>query len=1023
MNIKRKIYAPMVMLSVLSCVAVLVCSVLLFSVELNNAMHDKNDVAKMVIEREIESLKANARNAAIGIASNQDLIEAVINNDRDRIMYIANALQIMARVEFCTILDNEGIVIIRTHAPDEYGQPLMLPHIEQALEGRVESYVAQGITVSLAAYGGAPIYNSNDEIIGVVSLGFRLDSQEFVRELKATTGCEVTFFSGDIRVSTSVTNGNNRFLLGSKADEEITNAVFAGEVFTGRIELFDKNVLAKYSPLYGENNEIIGMLCVGYYTAADTSKVVFFILTGSLITLIILGTTFVSARLLSTTIEQRLTKLNEDNNLQLAKLNLAVQATHIGLWDMEIIEHDPINPDNNFMWSDDFRNMLGYFTEEDFPNVLKSWSDRLHPDDKERVLDVFTKHILDKTGETPYYIEYRLLKNNDEYSYYRASGETIRDKKGNPLRVAGMLMDITEAKNSIIEIENQRAIAESANKAKTAFLANMSHEIRTPMNSIIGFSELAKDDKISDKTRQYLDNIHESAVVLLDIINDILDISKIESGKIELEKIPFDLPSIFAYCQMVIAPKTKERNTTLYCYAEPSVGKKMLGDPVRLRQIIINLLSNAVKFTNIGAIKLLASIKTSTEKTATIMFEVKDSGIGMTPEQIERIFEPFVQADGSVTRRFGGTGLGLAITKNIIELMGGELQVESAQGIGSRFAFELTFDLIDDTSKLPAQKILMNSFDKPNFTGEILVCEDNTLNQQVICDHLSRVGLQTVVTYNGEDGVKLVAERLRNGEKPFDLIFMDIHMPVMDGLEAATKIKEMGIETPIIAFTANVMSNDMELYKECGMADCIGKPFTTQELWQCLSRFIHISGFSAVGSNNNDDESLQKQVRLNFVRDNQHTFAELVKNLDAGDNKTAHRIVHTLKGNAGHLDEANLRKAAVEVEKSILDGENPIPKQSLNILELELKLVLEKLAPLLDEFNQNKVVETTDKEEIIRITQKLEPLLKAKNPECEDMLDEIRRIPGSGQLVKLIEEFSLKQAYSELQKIMMEWSQ
>ncbi|MDR0324069.1 MAG: hypothetical protein LBI12_06460, partial [Treponema sp.] len=233
--------------------------------------------------------------------------------------------------------------------------------------------------------------------------------------------------------------------------------------------------------------------------------------------------------------------------------------------------------------------------------------------------------------------------------------------------------------------------AEISSIAKTTFLANMSHEIRTPMNSILGFSELAQDDKISHKTRDYLNKIQTNAEWLLQIINDILDISKIESGKMELEQIPFDIHELFANCRTLIMPRAVEKGIILYFYAEPSIGKRPLGDPTKLRQIFINLLSNAIKFTHTGMVKLLADIKNTSNNTATIYFEVKDSGIGMTSEQINRIFDPFMQAESGTTRKFGGTGLGLPITKSMIELMGGELSVESTPGIGTKFSFTLTF--------------------------------------------------------------------------------------------------------------------------------------------------------------------------------------------------------------------------------------------------------------------------------------------------------------------------------------------
>ncbi|MCL2633033.1 MAG: transporter substrate-binding domain-containing protein [Oscillospiraceae bacterium] len=581
-----------------------------------------------------------------------------------------------------------------------------------------------------------------------------------------------------------------------------------------------------------------------------------------------------------------------------------------------------------------------------------------------------------------------------------------------------------EEKTSQIE-ESKEAMrialntAEDANRIKSVFLANMSHEIRTPMNSIIGFSELALDDSLSEKTAQYIISITENAKWLLNIINDILDSAKIESGKIALEHIPFDLQDVITQCQSAILPRVKEKGITLFCYAEPLESKQLLGDPVRLRQVFMNLLSNAVKFTNSGIVKLLVSVTTSDENQAKMKFEIKDSGIGMNQEQIAGIFEPFTQADDSVTRRFGGTGLGLPIAKNIIEIMGGTLTVESIPGIGSNFSFELTFDLIDVDDISSPIKTILNDIQKPNFSGEVLVCEDNNMNQQVICEHLERVGLITTVAHDGKTGVDIVRERMENNQAPFDLILMDIHMPVMDGLEAAAKIEEMGIKTPIVALTANIMSRDLELYETSGMRDYIGKPFTSQELWRCLIKYFAITQVTEIDKAEQltEDEQLLKKMQVHFVRNNQDIFTNIRQALDNGDNKTAHRIAHTLKSNAAQINEEKLKKAAAEMENILTNSEISPPEQALISLEAELKSVLNKYAPLLDEFNSREVVQITDTAAILEILERLEPLLISRNPECENLLEEIRSIPNGEELVGFIENFNFKKAHKELLKI------
>ena len=273
--------------------------------------------------------------------------------------------------------------------------------------------------------------------------------------------------------------------------------------------------------------------------------------------------------------------------------------------------------------------------------------------------------------------------------------------------------------------------------------------------------------------------------------------------------------------------------------------------------------------------------------------------------------------------------------------------MESAPGIGSKFTFDLTFDTIDAGAyeKLE-QKASLNEIEKPVFDGEILLCEDNVMNQQVICEHLSRVGLKTVVAENGKIGVEIVQSRKENGKKRFDLIFMDMHMPVMDGLEAAAKIIELNTGVPIVAMTANVMSNDREIYMTSGMSDCVGKPFSSQELWRCLLKYLTPLNGSAAQKNARFDIGAESQnsLKMLFVKYNQNKHEEIVNALKTGEIKLAHRLAHTLKSNAAQLGKINLQQAAALVEQQLKDGENVVTPQQMAILETELNSALAEFA-------------------------------------------------------------------------------
>jgi signal transduction histidine kinase/CheY-like chemotaxis protein len=376
--------------------------------------------------------------------------------------------------------------------------------------------------------------------------------------------------------------------------------------------------------------------------------------------------------------------------------------------------------------------------------------------------------------------------------------------------------------------------AEDANRAKAAFIANMSHEIRTPMNAIIGLTDLALDAPPSAQQRDYLTLVRTSADNLLAIINDILDFSKIDAGRIELEMRPFVIRDLVQRIAGLHASSAQLKGITLQVEVAPDLGPAFLGDALRIGQVLSNVLANAVKFTEQGQIRLLVHADPSTEPSL-IRFVVHDSGIGISPGKLSDIFEPFLQADTSITRRFGGTGLGLTISRKLARAMGGDLTVTSVLGSGSAFTLSVPLSIAPEDDVLTGPDVTDMRSPSPGPVLRLLLVEDNPINQVLAKALLEQTGHTVVTAADGREGL---AQWQRGG---IDAILMDVQMPVLDGLSATRALREIerqqGRErTPIIAMTANAMSGDREQCLVAGMDDYIAKPFSRIELWAALAR-------------------------------------------------------------------------------------------------------------------------------------------------------------------------------------------
>lgn len=509
----------------------------------------------------------------------------------------------------------------------------------------------------------------------------------------------------------------------------------------------------------------------------------------------------------------------------------------IGYWDLNLVQ-------STEEWSETLYDIYGlpHHTQPSYDGFKAC----IHPEDRERVIQTQEAKVAKRE---PFSIRYRIQHKNGLIRYVQSYGEVKEDEQGNPIKVYGILQDLTELTLAQQELENKKSELEQLNKsleekveertrslksakeeaelasqAKTEFLASMSHEIRTPLNGIIGMSQLLNDDRLIDDQKEKVEILLSSGMNLLSLVNDVLDMSKIESGSLELEQTVFSFETMLksSFAPFKIMAEKKELFFNMEC--DPICYQHILGDEIRTRQILNNLIGNAIKFTSEGGITVTVNKHDKTANSPCII-TVQDTGGGIAEDRLPHIFEAFTQEDTSISRRFGGTGLGLSIVKQLVELMGGEISVKSELGKGSCFTVCLPFhEAISDTSKpIPELNIIATDAAEPL---HILLAEDNDVNAMIAEAFLQKFGHTSVRAENGRIALE------KSQKEHFDLILMDVHMPEMDGIEATKNIRKKLDENtpPIIGLTAEAFKERVGYFKEAGMDDVLTKPFTEEQL-------------------------------------------------------------------------------------------------------------------------------------------------------------------------------------------------
>jgi PAS domain S-box-containing protein len=551
----------------------------------------------------------------------------------------------------------------------------------------------------------------------------------------------------------------------------------------------------------------------------------------------------------------------------------------------------------------------------------------------------------------------------------------IRNDDGEVVGVFGTNKDITAAKlleqaleaNSQLSAETQQAkdmaaAALVANEAKSAFLANMSHEIRTPMNGVLGMVELLLETPLSASQRDYAETILHSARALLTLINDILDFSKIEAGKIELEHTALDLREMLEDVIRLVAIQAHAKNLEVTAKVDPAVPERITADPARVRQILLNLCGNAVKFTQRGEVAVSVEVLNSDPHSVNLLFNVRDTGIGIPADRMEVLFRPFSQVDASTTRRYGGTGLGLSIVKRLVGLMGGQIGVESREGVGSNFWF--TVKLVVPPCSEQVRSIITQQQLRTQCGREkrrILVAEDNVVNQKVAVRTLEKLGYRADVVKDGREAV-LAWESGR-----YDLILMDCEMPVVDGFEATRQIRsrEYGEQhIPIVALTAHAIKGAELQCRAAGMDEYITKPVARERLEACLERFLSDAGImgrdladsasglvtapvdlEALRVLSEGDPEFARELMTSFIDGATTALREIARSLDSKDLRSIVNHAHSLKGAGATIQAVAVSLVAGHLEAAARCADNESLAPLVTELHHEVTRAIEYLRP------------------------------------------------------------------------------